>query len=220
MSKFVHMELSTSDPEAATQFYESVFGWKSQNMTMADGHVYTMVMTAGGDGIGGIQKNPMPEAPSAWLGYVGVESVEATIAKVEELGGKVIQPKLEVAGMGWLAIFTDPQGATFAVWEQAMTEAAPEAAPAPAAPTEAKAAKKAAAKKAPAKKAPAKKAAAKKAPAKKAPAKKAAAKKAPAKKAPSKKAAAKKAPSKKAAKKTSGKKAAKKTSGKKPSKKK
>ena len=173
---FAHLELNTDDPAAAKKFYQSVFDWKLQDM--GD---YTMIDTGGGpDGAGGgIQKKPMADAPTAWLPYVRVDSVKATLAKAAAGGAQRVLDYTIIGDMGAIGIFTDPTGATLGVWESAKAE------PAAAAPPAKKpAAKKAAA---PAKKAPAKKAAApaKKAPAKKAPAKKAAA---PAKKAPAKKA--------------------------------
>ncbi len=185
MSKFVHMELNTSDPEAAQKFYKAIFGWKFPKMKMADGSVYIGIANDEG-GIGGIQKNPNPKAPPAWVGYVGVESVKRTIAKVEKNGGKVIMPQMDIPNMGSLAVFADPQGAVFAIWQPAAKPADVAAAPA------------AAPKKAPAAKAPAAKAAAP-APAAKA-AKKVAAAPAPAAKA-AKKVAAAPAPAAKPAKK-------------------
>ena len=118
MSKFVHMELNTSDPEAAQKFYKALFGWKYQKMKMEDGSIY-VGFTAEGDGIGGgIGKLQDPNSPPHWMGYVGVDSVKRTIAKVEKNGGKVLVPRMEIGSVGVLAIFTDPQGAAFAVWEQ------------------------------------------------------------------------------------------------------
>jgi predicted enzyme related to lactoylglutathione lyase len=199
MSKFVHMELNTSDPEAAQKFYKSVFGWKYQKMKMDDGTVY-VGFTGDGDGIGGgISKSQDPNMPPAWLGYVGVDSVKRTIAKVEKSGGKVVVPRMEIPNIGRLAIFTDPQGAVFAVWEPIARPAdttTAEPAAAQQAPEAAPKAKKTA-KKAAGKKAAKKEAAAEPAPAagKKAAKKEAAAEPAPAagkKKATKKKAAAKK----------------------------
>jgi uncharacterized protein len=193
MSNFVHMELNTTDPEAAKQFYAAVFGWTYQDMPMSEG-TYTGIMTPSGTGIGGIQKNPSPDAPSQWLGYVGVESIADTINRIEANGGRILLPEMTIEGMGKLTIFTDPTGAMCAAWQD--TAPAPAATPAGTSKKKASAAKKTPAgskKKAAAKKAPAaskKKAAAKQAPA--ASKKKAAAKKAPA--ASKKKAAAKKAP--------------------------
>jgi predicted enzyme related to lactoylglutathione lyase len=153
MSKFVHMELNTSDPEAAQKFYKAIFGWKSQKMKMDDGSVYIGIK-AGEESIGGIQKNPAPDAPPHWLGYVGVDSIKKTSAKVEKSGGRVLMGEMPIPNMGSLAVYADPQGAVFAVWQPAKSAAAPETAavqqaPAEAAPAKAKkTAKKAGGKKA------------------------------------------------------------------------
>jgi predicted enzyme related to lactoylglutathione lyase len=144
------MELNTSDPEAAQKFYKAIFGWKYKKMKMEGGGVYVGIMV-GEEGIGGIQKSPHPEAPPHWLGYVGVQSIKKTSAKVEKGGGKVLLPEMPIAGMGSLAIYSDPQGAMFAVWQpgmQAPPAAAEPAATQAAAPAKKKTAKKAAGKKA------------------------------------------------------------------------
>jgi predicted enzyme related to lactoylglutathione lyase len=199
---FAHIELSTDDVKKAKKFYQAVFAWKLSDLPAM---AYTMIDVGGGVG-GGMQKKPMPEAPTAWLPYVQVDDVKATIAKALKAGGSAVLPFQEIGDMGAIGIFVDPAGAMLGVWE------AKAGTPAHTPPPAAKKAPAPAKKKAPAKKeaAPAKKAAApapaKKAPAKKAPAKKAAAPApapAPAKKAPAKKAApapaapAKKAPAKK-----------------------
>jgi len=215
---FAHVELSTDDVKKAKKFYAAVFAWKLNDVP---GMSYTMIDVAGGAG-GGMQKKQAPEQPTAWLPYVQVDDVKATMAKVIKAGGTAMLEYQEIGDMGSIGIFADPQGAPLGLWA-----AKPGSEPTPPPPPEKKVAKKAPAKKAepapsasskkaepapkaaaPSKKAapPAKKAPAKKAPAKKAPLKKAAAAVAPApsKKAPSKKAAAsaapppsKKAPSKK-----------------------
>jgi uncharacterized protein len=194
---FAHIELSTDDVKKAKKFYQAVFAWKLNDMPAM---AYTMIDVGGGVG-GGIQKKQMPEAPTAWLPYVKVDDVKATIAKAVKAGATAVLPFQEIGEMGAIGIFTDPAGAALGLWEESKT--APAAPPPPAPP---------AAKKAPApakKKAPVKKAAAP-APAKKAPAKKAAApapaKKAPAKKPPAKKVAAAPAPAPAPAKKAPAKK--------------
>ena len=159
MRTFVHHELNTSNPAAAKKFYKGLFGWTFQDMKMPDGSVYSMFMTGEEEG-GGIQKHPMPGAPSALLQYVGVASVKQAMAKAVKLGAKVIIDFMPVPPHGALGIFEDPTGAVCAVWEAA------------AQPATKKVAKKAAAKKPAAKKAAAKKPAAKKPTAKKPTAKK------------------------------------------------
>jgi predicted enzyme related to lactoylglutathione lyase len=51
------------------------------------------------------------------VSYFSVESVDDTVARVEELGGQVLVPKQAVPGMGWLAQFLDTEGNPFAVWQ-------------------------------------------------------------------------------------------------------
>lgn len=112
MSKFVHMELNTGDPRAAREFYGKLFGWRMRDVPMGDGSTYTLI-----EEIGGIQQKPMPDAPTKWVGYVGVDSVDASVAKIKALGGTVFMERTEVPGMGWFAVAADPTGGTFAVWE-------------------------------------------------------------------------------------------------------
>jgi predicted enzyme related to lactoylglutathione lyase len=184
---FAHIELSTDDVKKAKKFYQGVFAWKLKDMPAM---AYTMIDVGGGVG-GGMQNKPMPGAPTAWLPYVQVDDVKATMAKAIKGGGNAVLPFQEIGDMGAIGIFVDPAGAMLGVWESKNPPAAPppaaKKAPAPA-KKKAPAKKAAAAAPAPAKKAPAKKAAAPAA----APAKKAAKKAAPAPAAPAKKAPAKK----------------------------
>jgi len=131
MSAFVHMELSTTDPEAAKNFYKELFGWKLTDQKMADGSVYTMFDTRSGPPGGGIMKTMMPEQPTAWLGYVGVKSARKAMEKARALGATPIVEYKEIPGYGAFGIFVDPTGAAIAVWEPAprAAEAAPKKKP-------------------------------------------------------------------------------------------
>ena len=112
---FVHVELNTTDVAKAKSFYSQLFDWKLENLG-ADMGNYTIINV--GDGVGGgMMKNPMPGAPSMWLSYVLVDSIEATTKKVAALGGTVVKEKMEVPGMGWLAIIIDPTGAMLGLWK-------------------------------------------------------------------------------------------------------
>ena len=64
-----------------------------------------------GEGVGG-GLNPIQETyPAGTVAvYVGTDDIEATLKRVEELGGKTIAPKSEIPGMGWFAFFSDPTG--------------------------------------------------------------------------------------------------------------
>ena len=179
---FAHLELTTDDLPLAQAFYKKLFAWKLSDVP---GMNYTMIDVGGGTG-GGMQAKPMPEAPSGWMPYVLVDDVNATLAKAEASGGKVMLPYTSLGKMGAMGVLVDPTGCALGVWEMSPEDAAAAAA-----------AKKAAQR-------PAKKAVAKKAVAKKAPAKKATKK--PAKANASPKKVAKKAGKKATAKKRAGKK--------------
>jgi predicted enzyme related to lactoylglutathione lyase len=59
------------------------------------------------------------EAParSAWNTYVWVENADDTAAKVKEAGGSVLMEPFDIFDAGRMGMFTDPAGASFAVWQ-------------------------------------------------------------------------------------------------------
>jgi hypothetical protein len=68
---------------------------------------------------GGMQKKPMPEAPTSWLPYVEVDDVKKTIAKAKKLGAKIMVEYMAIGDMGAIGVFVDPSGAGLGVWELA-----------------------------------------------------------------------------------------------------
>ena len=115
---FVHVELHTQDVAAAKKFYSSLFGWKLEDMPMPEGGSYTMVNVGEGTG-GGMMKNPAPKVPPHWLAYVGVDNVEASTKRAQELGGKIHLGVTKVGDYGWMSVIQDPTGAYFALWKPA-----------------------------------------------------------------------------------------------------
>ena len=113
---FCHLELQTSDTEGAKKFYSALFDWDLESMPMESGEEYTIVKPGKGP-MGGIMKNPAPEAPSGWLVYITVDNIEKSLKKAVELGSKMVVGKRPVPGMGSFAMLFDPQGAVFAIWE-------------------------------------------------------------------------------------------------------
>lgn len=112
---FSWCELMTTDPEAARKFYTQLFGWGSKAMDMPNG-TYT-TLQVGEASIAGLMKIPEDGQgmPPTWGCYVTVSDVEATCARVTQLGGKVLVPVMEVPTVGRMAVIQDPQGATLSV---------------------------------------------------------------------------------------------------------
>ena len=104
-------ELMTTDAAAAGEFYSSLFGWELEEEAM-EGMTYTMIKVDG-EPVGGMMGMP-PDCQAmgpCWGVYVTVDDVDATAAKVESLGGKVLRPPADIPEVGRFCVLQDPQGA-------------------------------------------------------------------------------------------------------------
>jgi predicted enzyme related to lactoylglutathione lyase len=66
---------------------------------------------------GGIMKTVQPDSPSYWLSYVLVDDIKTATSKARSLGATICKDVTEIPGMGWISVFTDPTGATLALWQ-------------------------------------------------------------------------------------------------------
>ncbi len=114
-------ELYTTDQAAAKTFYQSVFGWATEDVQMG-GFTYTIVRPAGGGpeaSHGGIMalSNEMLGAGMTprWQPYFEVTDCDAVVARATEQGGAAPMPPEDVTGVGRLALLIDVFGAPFAV---------------------------------------------------------------------------------------------------------
>jgi predicted enzyme related to lactoylglutathione lyase len=112
----VHWELMSKDPEKVSDFYAGLFGWKVKHMPEMN---YRLVETGAKMGInGGILK---PDRMEPWPGntilYIGVDDLAAYRKKIVEAGGQICVEEQEVPGMGWLSLFTDPEGRMNGLWK-------------------------------------------------------------------------------------------------------
>jgi predicted enzyme related to lactoylglutathione lyase len=122
-----HFEIYADDPEKLGQFYKSLFDWDINAMPMGGGLTYHVVKTVDTDdkgaptqpgGInGGMLKRPAGYNSKAWVNYVNVDSLDASVEKAVKLGAKVTKPRAAVPNMGWFAMLTDPEGTPFALWQ-------------------------------------------------------------------------------------------------------
>jgi predicted enzyme related to lactoylglutathione lyase len=112
---FVHVELDTTNLGKAKTFYTKLFDWKLEDVAKEMGD-YTMIKVGEGTG-GGIMKQPVPGAPSAWLAYVQVDDIAAAAKKAKSLGALIMKDVTEVVGAGWLSIIVDPTGAALGLWK-------------------------------------------------------------------------------------------------------
>ena len=116
---FIWYELLTSDTESASRFYADVLGWQS---TPADGEIAGYrILTHGKDGVGGMMQAPDGVRPG-WLGYIGVDDVDAAVAGITAAGGSLQMPARDLANVDRIAMVADPQGAPFYVMRGAIDQ--------------------------------------------------------------------------------------------------
>ena len=112
------VDTSQPDPKAAVDFYRGLFGWDFEDM-MPPGTPgsYFMARLHGGDvaAIGSIPDGA--PAMAMWNTYVAVTDADATAAKVQDAGGRVVSEPFDVMEAGRMAVFSDPEGAVFCVWQ-------------------------------------------------------------------------------------------------------
>lgn len=108
-------ELLSGDPEGDFDFYAALFGWeKTQAHDMEPVGVYQM-FGRGETTYGGIFKKPEEMPLSAWLLYITVADIEASVGKVKASGGQVLGGPMAVPTGDLVAQCKDPQGGAFAL---------------------------------------------------------------------------------------------------------
>jgi predicted enzyme related to lactoylglutathione lyase len=121
---FTWNELLTTDPEAAGRCYASLFGWDMRSLDMGAAGTYYIFSSGGKDVAGMLQMPAGAEATPFWLGYVTVDDVDQSTARLQELGGVVhVQPS-DIPNVGRFAVTADPHGATVAMFKPVMVAAA------------------------------------------------------------------------------------------------
>jgi uncharacterized protein len=115
-NKPVWVDLSSSDPEASRAFYSKLFGWKVEASPDPQYGGYAVAQLDGKD-VAGIGPKQSPEAPTAWMIYIGTSDAENLATTVTAAGGTVVAPAFDVAGQGRMAVFQDPSGAFISAWQ-------------------------------------------------------------------------------------------------------
>jgi len=126
------VDTSQPDPAAAVDFYGDLFGWQFEDVMppSSEGRYFiarheaassSIFDTSGerrrGDvaAVGSIREAAPPMA--MWNTYFWVDSAEEFASKVRDAGGGVVREPFDAMDACRMAVFTDPEGAAFCVWE-------------------------------------------------------------------------------------------------------
>lgn len=111
-----HFDMGVDEPERAMKFYGAVFGWQFERW---DGPFdYWFVRTGdrtepGMDG--GMARRADPG--SHIVNFIDVPSVDDCVNKIISNGGKIIEPKHAIPGVGYILVFQDTEQNMFGIMQ-------------------------------------------------------------------------------------------------------
>ena len=110
------VDLGIPDLDRALAFYGAVFGWQFEVGPEETGR-YTMCRQDGRT-VAAIMPNPDPAATDFWWSvYLATDDCDATAKRIEDAGGTLVNPPMDVMEQGRMALATDPVGAQFGLWQ-------------------------------------------------------------------------------------------------------
>jgi predicted enzyme related to lactoylglutathione lyase len=110
MEKLVSwVEIPTVNFDRAVQFYNRIL---QLNVTGEDYGMERMACFPNGEGAIIFAPGYKPSENGVIVSFYVPDSLDETLLRIEKNGGKTVQPKtkIEAEGMGYFAIFTDPEG--------------------------------------------------------------------------------------------------------------
>ncbi len=109
------VELDTADGGASANFYSQLFGWSVTDAEPVDETGGYRMFLQDGKTVAGLMAQEGMH--NVWATYISVDDADETAAKVMSAGGKTMMGPMDVMDIGRMAVFADPTGAAFGVWQ-------------------------------------------------------------------------------------------------------
>lgn len=115
--KPTYFDLTVRNLTDARRFFEQVLGWRFQEFPMP--YEYYRIEAGPDDepgingGIGAMKDAPIVGDAPATVVTIPVVNLDEYLARVEAAGGRVVEPKLPIPGIGWYATCAEPGGLRF-----------------------------------------------------------------------------------------------------------
>ncbi len=112
------VDTSQPDPAAGVAFYSRLFGWEIVDVMPPGSGMQYFVARMRDQDVAAVTSLPEGAPPMAtWNTYIWVDSADETAVKVRDAGGVVLAEPFDAQDAGRMAVFADPEGATFCIWE-------------------------------------------------------------------------------------------------------
>lgn len=111
------IDLMAGDVERTRDFYTRLLGWTYTEPVPDFGNYQNALLN--GQPVAGLSPTTpdWAEFPHVWTVYLATDDITATRESVVAAGGGVISEPMTLPGLGAMAIFTDPNGDIFGVWQ-------------------------------------------------------------------------------------------------------
>ncbi|WP_419999677.1 VOC family protein [Streptomyces boninensis] len=112
------VDLTTSDVDAAKDFYRAVFGWEFVSAgAEAGGYGFFQLGGRTVAAVGPFYPEQKAGELPHWTVYFRTADVDAAVKAVEQGGGRIRQAPYDVFSLGRQADVSDPAGADFSLWQ-------------------------------------------------------------------------------------------------------
>ncbi len=117
--KPTYFDFTVHDVGQARKFFQAVFDWQFERFPMP--YEYYRIQAGpesepGIDGgIGAVKDTPIAGGMPATQLTLPVANLDEAVAKVQASGGRVVEPKLPIPGIGWYATCAEPGGLRFGI---------------------------------------------------------------------------------------------------------
>jgi len=109
------VDLGSPDLPATKAFYGALFGWTAEAGNEDFGGYASFLLD--GKRVAGLMPLMSPEQPPVWSCYISVDDADKVAALVTENGGATFAAPMDVGDLGRMAVFADPVGAAFGIWQ-------------------------------------------------------------------------------------------------------
>jgi len=114
----VHIEIPSNNHQQAKGFYRDLCDWEIQEVPFAEDEIYVTFKTGNVD-VAFSKMNDTDNQAGDVLVYFHSDDLDADMARVKELGGRIVLERSDIEGYGALGIFLDPMGNRVAFWQSA-----------------------------------------------------------------------------------------------------
>ena len=111
------VELSSQDADASAAFYGELMGWAAAEAGPPAETGGYRLFQQDGKSVAGLMGHMQEGHPTVWVTYFSTADANETASKVRDAGGGVIVEPMDVMDIGRMAVFSDPTGAVFGVWQ-------------------------------------------------------------------------------------------------------